>query len=505
MILVWLIVILFSGGVLAWIAARWSASAARWISVVAVSVDFVWSLLLWHQCFARAHLLPNGPWLAEFNADWISVPLGGLNIHFHLAMDGLSLLMVALTCLLGIMSVLTSWREINQRVGFFHLNLMAILGAIVGVFLAVDLFLFYFAWELMLVPMYFLIAVWGHERRIYAAVKFFIFTQACGLLMLISILALVFAHHQATGITTFEYTDLLNTPLSRGAAFLIMLGMFLGFAVKLPMFPLHPWLPDAHTEAPTAGSVILAGLLLKTGAYGLMRFVLPLFPEASRDFAPIAMTLAVAGILYGAVMAFAQTDLKRLVAYTSVSHLGFVLLGIYARNDWALEGALVSMIAHGISTGSLFMLVGQLQERTHTREMDQLGGLWATIPRLSGIAMFFAMGSMGLPGLGDFVGEFLVLAGTYSAGYIGLTVAASIGVLFSTLYALKFIQRAYHGPNTNQWVIPDLAPREALIFVPMVVILVALGVYPQPVIRTFQPAMQAIQQFANAPGEVTPR
>jgi len=504
-ILVWLIVVLFSGGVLAWIAARWNEAAARWISLAAVTADFLLSLELWRKYSAGAHFLPNGPWLVDFNAEWISIPLAGVNIHLHLAMDGLSLLMVALTCLLGIMSVLTSWREISQRVGFFHLNLMAILGAIVGVFLAVDLFLFYFAWELMLVPMYFLIAVWGHERRIYAAVKFFIFTQACGLLMLVSILALVFAHHQATGVYTFEYADLLNTPLSRGAAFLMMLGMFLGFAVKLPMFPLHPWLPDAHTEAPTAGSLILAGLLLKTGAYGLLRFVLPLFPEASRDFAPAAMTLAVAGIVYGAVMAFAQTDLKRLVAYTSVSHLGFVLLGIYARNDWALEGALVSMIAHGVSTGSLFMLVGQLQERTHTREMDRLGGLWATIPRLSGIAMFFAMGSMGLPGLGDFVGEFLVLMGTYYAGHFGLTVAASVGVLFSTLYALKFIQRAYHGPNTHQWKIQDLAPREALIFAPMIVVLLWLGVYPQPVIRTFQPAMQAIQQFSNAPGEAPPR
>lgn len=493
MILVLLIVILLAAGLLAWVAARWNEAAARWISLAAVSADFVLSLELWRLSSPAGHFLPNGPWFFEFNVPWVP----SLGIHFHLAVDGLSLLLVALTFLLGIMSVLTSWREIKEGVGFFHLNLMWILAGIVGVFLAVDLFLFYFAWELMLVPMYFLIATWGHERRIYAAVKFFLFTQACGLLMLISILALYFAHRAATGIYTFEYADLMNTPLSRQAALLAMLGMFTGFAVKLPMFLLHPWLPDAHTEAPTAGSVILAGLLLKTGAYGLLRFVLPLFPEASRDFAPAAMMLAVAGIVYGAVMAFAQTDLKRLVAYTSVSHLGFVLLGIYARNDWALEGALVSMVAHGISTGSLFMLVGQLQERTHTREMDRLGGLWATIPRLSGVAMFFAMGSMGLPGLGDFVGEFLVLMGTYYAGYIGLTVAASVGVLFSTLYALKFIQRAYQGPNTHHWAIPDLAPREALIYVPMILVLVWLGVYPQPIIRTFQPAMQAIQQSAN--------
>jgi len=493
MILVWLIVILLAAGALAWIVARWSAIGARWISLIATTVCLALSLNLWHRYSGEVRLLSNGAWFLEVNFAWIPQ----LGIHFHLAMDGLSLLMLVLTFLLGIMSVLTSWHEIDHAVGFFHLNLMWILAGIAGVFLAVDLFLFYFAWELMLVPMYFLIAVWGHERRIYAAVKFFLFTQACGLLMLISILALYFAHHSVTGVYSFEYSDLLGTALAPRTAFLIMLGFFIGFAVKLPMFPLHPWLPDAHTEAPTAGSVILAGLLLKTGAYGLLRFVVPLFPGASHEFAPVAMTLATIGIIYGAVMAFAQTDLKRLVAYTSVSHLGFVLLGIYAWNDLALQGALISMICHGISTGSLFMLVGQLQERTHTRDMDRLGGLWTTIPRMSGVAMFFAMGSMGLPGLGDFVGEFLVLLGTYRAGYIGLTVAATIGVLFSTLYALRFIQRAYHGPNTNSWSIPDLQGREWLIYVPMMAILLWLGVYPQPVFRTFQPAMQNLQHYAS--------
>ena len=235
--------------------------------------------------------------------------------------------------------MLASWTEIQEAVGFFHLNLLWVLAGIAGVFLAMDLFLFYFAWELMLVPMYFLIAIWGHERRVYAAVKFFLFTQLSGLLMLIAILALYFAHHTATGIFTFEYADLLGTPLSPHAALWIMLGFFVAFAVKLPMFPLHTWLPDAHTEAPTAGSVVLAGLLLKTGAYGLLRFVMPLFPAAARAFAPVAMVLAVIGILYGAILAFAQTDLKRLVAYTSVSHLGFVLLGIFAWNKLALQGA----------------------------------------------------------------------------------------------------------------------------------------------------------------------
>ena len=271
--------------------------------------------------------------------NWTGTGSLTFGIHFHLALDGLSLLLLMLTFLLGIMSVLASWTEIQEAVGFFHLNLLWVLAGIAGVFLAMDLFLFYFAWELMLVPMYFLIAIWGHERRVYAAAKFFLFTQLSGLLMLIAILALYFAHHTATGIFTFEYADLLGTPLSSHAALWIMLGFFVAFAVKLPMFPLHTWLPDAHTEAPTAGSVVLAGLLLKTGAYGMLRFVMPLFPAAAHAFAPVAMVLAVIGILYGAILAFAQTDLKRLVAYTSVSHLGFVLLGIFAWNKLALQGA----------------------------------------------------------------------------------------------------------------------------------------------------------------------
>jgi NADH-quinone oxidoreductase subunit M len=274
MILLWLIVILLVGGLSAWTAGRWNASASRWISLIAVSADFVIGLLVWIRSAGHVDLLQQQAWLRELDWNWI--PQFG--IHFHLALDGLSLLLLMLTFLLGIMSVLSSWTEIQEAVGFFHLNLLWVLAGIAGVFLAMDLFVFYFAWELMLIPMYFLIAIWGHERRVYAATKFFLFTQLSGLLMLIAILALYFAHHTATGILTFEYADLLGTPLSPHTALWIMLGFFVAFAVKLPMFPLHTWLPDAHTEAPTAGSVVLAGLLLKTGAYGLLRFVMPLFP-----------------------------------------------------------------------------------------------------------------------------------------------------------------------------------------------------------------------------------
>jgi NADH-quinone oxidoreductase subunit M len=492
MILIWLIVILLVAGILAWWTAHWSTQLPRWISLVGASIDFILALALWSRRLVHVQILPPNTWFDQVDWNWIPQ----LGIHFHLAVDGLSLLLLLLTFLLGIMSVLTSWREIQHGIGFFHFNLMWILAGITGVFLAMDLFLFYFSWELMLVPMYFLIAVWGHERRVYAAVKFFIFTQLSGLLMLIAILALYFIHHRATGVYTFEYEALLGTPLTFHTALLLMLGFFVAFAVKLPMVPLHTWLADAHTEAPTAGSLILAGLLLKTGAYGLLRFVMPLFPDAARAFAPVAMTLAVIGIVYGAVLAFAQTDLKRLVAYTSISHLGFVLLGIFAWNEWALQGAVMVMLCHGISTGALFILVGQLQERTHTREVDRLGGLWATIPRLSGVGLFFALASMGLPGLGDFIGEFLVLLGTYAA-HLWLTVVAALGILASTFFALRFVQRAFHGPNIHKWSIPDLFAREVIILAPMMALLVWLGLYPQPVFNTFRPAMNRLQQYAN--------
>jgi len=487
MTLLWLILIPLIAGILAWAAARWSVGATRWIALIAVLADFALALSLWIANFHAGF----GTWFEQ--ADWAWMPQFG--IRFHLALDGLSLLLLMLTFFLGALSVLASWNEITEAVGFFHLNLLWILAGITGVFLAVNLFLFYFAWELMLVPMYFLIAIWGHENRVYAAVKFFIFTQLSGLLMLIAILALFFLHHDATGIYTFEYQDLLGTATSPGAEMWMMLGFFVAFAVKLPVVGLHTWLPDAHTEAPTAGSVILAGLLLKTGAYGMLRFVLPLFPQAAHTFAPVAMALGVAGILYGALLAFGQTDLKRLVAYTSVSHLGFVLLGIFVWNGLALQGALMTMICHGISTGALFILVGALQHRIHTREMDRMGGLWATAPRLSGAALFFALASLGLPGLGDFVGEFLVLLGSFRQSIL-LAALATIGVLFATFYALRLVQRAFQGPNTHAWRIGDLAPREALVMALLIAALLWLGLYPRPVLDTFQPAMARLEQLA---------
>ncbi len=492
MILLLLIALLLAGGILAWIAGRWSALVPRYVCLVSLAIGFEFCLILWMQDLGRIHLVYGGSWLAEMNRSWI--PQFG--IHFHLAMDGLSLLFVTLTFFLGIVSVLCSWREIRDRVGFFHFNLMWVLAGIVAVFVSVDLFLFYFAWELMLIPMYFLIAIWGHERRIYAATKFFIFTQLSGLLMLVAILALYIAHHRGTGSYTFEYLELMSTAMGTRTAFWIMSGFFVAFAVKLPMFPFHTWLPAAHTEAPTAGSVILAGLLLKTGAYGMLRFVVPLFPEAARSFSPIIMSLAVVGILYGAILAFAQTDLKRMVAYTSVSHLGFVLLGIFAWNPTALQGAVITMICHGISTGGLFIIVGALQERMHTRELDRMGGLWSTMPALGGVGLFFALASLGLPGLGDFVGEFLVLLGTFKVS-VALTILAALGVLFATLYALKLVQQVFHGANIHGWNLPDLRVREAIGLAAMMIALLWMGLSPQPVLSTFKPAMDNLQRLAD--------
>jgi len=463
MMLPWLVLTPLIGGALAWLG--WP----RWVALATLAADLVLALALWAAAPA------DGRWLAAFNRPW--VPALGLRLHF--AMDGLSLLLVVLTLVLGILAVAASWSEITERVGFFHAVLLWTLAGIVGVFLALDLLLFFLFWELMLVPMVVLIAVWGHEGRVYAAIKFFLFTQAGGLLMLVAILALAIINRERTGVLTFDYFALAQASLDPGEARWLMLGFFLAFAVKLPAVPFHPWLPDAHTEAPTAGSVILAGLLLKTGAYGLLRFAVPLFPTESHAFAPVAMALGVAGILYGAVLAYAQDDVKRLIAYTSISHLGFVLVGIYAGDRLAREGAVMQMLAHGLGTGGLFIVAGALQERLHTRDLRQMGGLWASMPRLASIGLVLAVASLGLPGLGNFVGEFLVLLGTYRTAP-GFAAAAALGLVVAAIYALALVQRAFHGaPHAAA---PDLSARHLAILAATMAGLVWFGLHPQPVI-----------------------
>ena len=498
MTLIWLITIPLFAGIASWISARRSDLWPRWISLSALCLEMFIILFFWVDHTSQIASGKSSLWITSVNLPWIPQ----LGVGFRLSIDGLSLLMVALTAFLGIAAVLCSWTEIKDRVGFFHFNLMSCLAGIIGVFLAVDLFLFYFFWEVMLVPMYFLIGIWGHENRIYASVKFFIFTQAGGLLMLMAILSLYFVHGQITGAYTFNYFDLLGTSLPLWTSVLLMLGFFAAFAVKLPAVPFHTWLPDAHTEAPTAGSVILAGLLLKTGAYGLIRFVLPLFPEAAHLVAPAVMLMGVIGIIYGALLAFAQTDLKRLVAYTSVSHLGFVLLGVFAFNEFALQGAVVQMICHGISTGALFMLVGMLQERMGTRDLTLMGGLWTSIPRISGVALFFGLASLGLPGLGNFVGEFLVLLGVYQVNP-WMTVPAAFGLVLAVIYSLRMVGKAFYGSADEKRGIPDIWPREAWLMTVMILMILWLGLFPQTVLNTAQPALTAIRDRCGSAAHVT--
>jgi NADH-quinone oxidoreductase subunit M len=486
MILAWLILIPLMGGLAAWFLGSKYSDGARWISLASIVLDVALLLYFWPAPSTEA-VLGHSTWFIEYNRPWIPQ----LGINLHLAVDGLSLLLVALTVFLGIISVICSWNEIHESVGFFHFNLLWILAGILGVFMALDLFLFYFFWELMLIPMYFLINIWGHENRVYASLKFFIFTQAGGLFMLLSILGLYFIHGGNTGSYTFDYTLLLGTPLSPTAARWLMLGFFIAFVVKLPAVPFHPWLPDAHTEAPTAGSVILAGLLLKTGAYGLLRFVLPLFPGAAASIAPMAMVIAVIGIIYGAVLAFGQTDLKRLVAYTSVSHMGFVLLGIFVGNLTALSGAVIQMLVHGVSTGALFILVGMIQERTHTRDLDRMGGFWAVVPRLSSVGLVFALASLGLPGFGNFVAEFLVLLGSYRVSPV-ITVLAATGLVLSAIYSLWLVQRVFHGEKQEGLQMPDLSMRETSMMAVLITVILWIGLHPQPFLNMSEQALNNI-------------
>jgi NADH-quinone oxidoreductase subunit M len=491
MILSWFIIILMAGGILAWIAALWSETFSRWIALAATLIDLLLAVVYWLTTADAA--LSSGGWISTFTASWIPT----FGVSFNLAIDGLSLLLVVLTFFLGALAVLTSWNEIRYRTGFYYFNLLWVLAGITGVFLTMDLFLFYFFWEVMLIPMYFLIGIWGHENKTYAAYKFFIFTQASGLLMLVAILALYFIHGNATGNFTFDYFQLLDTDLSPEIARLLMLGFLAAFIVKLPVVPLHTWLPDAHSQAPTAGSLILAGLLLKTGAYGLMRFVVPLFPQAAVDIAPWAILFGVIGILYGAVLAFSQTDFKRLVAYTSVSHMGFIMVGVFAFNELAWQGVVMQMITHGISTGALFILAGSLYERIHTRDILKMGGFWPKMPFMAVVALVFAMASLGLPGLGNFIAEFLTLMGAWQASPT-LTVFATIGLVGATAYSLRIVQKIFYGSEVHTHGLSDLSYREKLIFIPMVIVIIWLGIFPQPVTNTArQPVKRGLEYTAK--------
>jgi len=456
----------------------------EWIRRLAFSVslaEFILSLLWLLRGVPLGttgyQLVENHPWIA-LGAHTVGTRFFEQTyINYHLGVDGISLFLVILTTFLTVVSILCSWSSIQKRVKEFFIAILLLEVGVVGVFLSLDLFLFFLFWEVMLIPMYLLIGIWGHDRRIYAAIKFILYTMAGSILMLVGILWL----YNATG--TFDLPSIQNALqtgallLPRGTETLLFLAFFVAFAIKVPLFPFHTWLPDAHVEAPTAGSVMLAGVLLKMGTYGMMRFCLPLFPDASRRFAPVIAVLAIIGIIYGALVALVQPNLKKLVAYSSVSHLGFVVLGIFAFHQISMQGAVFQMLAHGISTGGLFLLVGMLYDRRHTFEMSEFGGLATPMPRLAAFFLFVALSSLGLPMLNGFVGEFLILLGTYQVHWNWAAWAAT-GVILSACYLLWSYQRVFFGEITveKNRTLPDVSARERAILVTMAVITLWMGI-----------------------------
>jgi NADH-quinone oxidoreductase subunit M len=450
-------------------------------------IEFVVSLGLWWS-FNPA----DTGWQASIDVPWI--PTWG--VRFTLGVDGIALMMVLLTTFIMPLAVLGSWTSIRTKVRSYYALFLILTTGMIGVFLSRDLFLFYVMWEVMLVPMYFIIGIWGGERRIYASLKFFIYTMLPSLLMLVAIIYLGLHAGAGTGTPDFSYDRLLTvTSIPERTALWLFAAFFLAFAVKVPMFPFHTWLPDAHVEAPTAGSVILASIMLKMGTFGFLRFALPLFPGVSMSptVRMVILVLAVIGIIYGALVAMVQPDFKKLVAYSSVSHLGFVMLGIFALTLQSVQGALMVMINHGISTGALFLLIGMIYERKHSRLIDTYGGIARVVPMFAAALTFVSLSSIGLPGTNGFVGEFLVLVGSFKT-YPGLTIIATTGVIFAAAYLLWAIQRILFNPldkPANEH-IPDLNRRELAILLPLIAVIIWLGVYPAPVLRRMEGSAQIL-------------
>ena len=459
-------------------------ATVRWLALVVSVAVFGITLALWAGFDAASpefQFVERRAWIPAFG------------IEYYVGIDGISLLLVVLTAFLTPIAFLSSWQSVERKVKEFSVFLLLLEAAMIGVFIALDLFLFYVFWDAMLIPMYFLIGIWGYDQRIYAAVKFMLYTMAGSVLMLVAIIGLGYLHSVATGNYSFDLLRLLDLEIAEPTQYWFFLAFAVAFAIKVPLFPFHTWLPDAHVQVPTAGSVILAGVLLKMGTYGFIRFAFPLFPEAAAFFAPWLALLAVVGIIYGALVAMVQPDMKKLVAYSSVSHLGFVVLGICAMNVQGFQGAVYQMLAHGVSTGGLFLLVGMLSDRRHTRLISEFGGLKKVMPRLSAAFLIITLASIGLPGLNGFIGELLIMLGGFRWDP-RFVVAAALGVILSAVYMLWMVQRVFYGDVTNaeNAALPDLRPREWAGVVPLCAAAVIMGVFPTIFLKPMAPAVERV-------------
>jgi len=458
----------------------------RNVALAASLATFAATLVLWWRfdpTSADYQFVETHAWMPMFG------------IQYLIGVDGISLFLIVLTGFLTPLALLCSWESVHKSVKLFSFFVLALETAMLGVFVSIDLFLFYVFWDAMLIPMYFLIGIWGYERRIYAAIKFMLYTMAGSVLMLLAIIGLAWAHAEISPshVPSFNLLDLYGMQLPGNMESWFFLAFTLAFAIKVPLFPFHTWLPDAHVEAPTAGSVILAGVLLKMGTYGLLRFAFPLFPATALAMAPILGTLAVIGIIYGALVAMVQPDMKKLVAYSSVSHLGFVVLGLCAMNLQGVQGSLYQMLNHGVSTGGLFMIVGMLSDRRHTRLISEFGGLKNVMPRLVAAFLVITLSSIAVPGFNGFVGEFLILLGAFRWSPMLASLAAT-GVILSAVYMLWMFQRVNYGPVTNEKNrnLPDLTPREWALMVPTIALCILMGVFPGIFLRPMEPSVNRI-------------
>jgi len=471
--------------------------AIRWVALLAALASLFFSLVLLGYDTGGAEF--------QFREDLEWIPAFGMG--YRLGVDGISVVLVLLTTILSVVAILYSWDPIRTRVKEYYATMLLLMVGMLGVFVSLDLFLFYVFWEISLIPMYLVIGIWGGPRRIYATVKFVIYTLVGSLLMLVAILAVAIAHGADSGTFTFAYEQLRGFPYADGLQALAFVAFFLAFAIKVPMWPLHTWLPDAHVEAPTAGSIILAAVLLKLGGYGFLRFSLPLLPDAAMEFAPIVIALSIVAIVYGALVSMVQPDLKKLIAYSSVSHMGFVTLGTFVFNQQGISGAVFQMVSHGITTGALFLLVGVIYERTHDRMIAHMGGLNARLPRYAALFGLFTFASIGLPGLSGFVGEFLVVLGAFR--YNGwVAAAAMIVVILSAVYMLWMFQRVFFSVPSG-WMrrwwpsLTDLTRTEWLSLAPLVLLVVGLGVFPGPVLGAIEAPVQRIVEAVSGSSGLT--